>query len=454
MEKKDQLLSINIPESHKPRVVIVGGGFGGIHLLSGLKDDFQIVLIDRYNYHTFQPLLYQVATAGLEPDSVAEPFRKMIGRNRDVCFRMVKVDRVDPEAQHIYTTAGSLSYDYLVIATGSQTNFFDNPNIAKNAFPLKQVTHALDLRSHIFQQFEKSEMIADEQVRKRLMTFVVVGAGPTGVEISGALAELKNHILPHDYPQLDVNRMRIFLVEGLERVLPAMSAVSGGRTQKYLERMGVEIILSDLILDYDGKTVRLRNGGEIETDTLIWAAGVNGNLPDGFGEKSIFRGKLAVSETCQVYRDQKTRDVFNNVFAIGDVASMSAEDGKGTLPGLAQVAIQQGRQLAANLLRINRGEPVRAFRYRDKGVLATIGRNKAVAEFPGKICLTGWSGWLVWLIVHLWFLIGFRNKAVVFANWVWSYVTYDRGIRLIIRPSTKSTDPVSREMTGEMREDI
>ncbi len=453
METGTNSFSLNVPETVKKRLIIVGGGFGGINLLSKLsRKDYQIVLIDRYNYHTFQPLLYQVATAGLEPDSVAEPLRKIAGRDPDVHFRMVKAERIDPTAGKLYTAAGDLKFDYLVVATGAQVNFFGNEHVAQYALPLKQITHALDLRSHIFQQFEKAVLIRDENERKRLMTFVVVGAGPTGVELCGALAELKNKSLPHDYSELNLSGMEIILIDGLDRVLPAMSAESGERARRYLENMGVKIILGQLISDCDGKTVSLKDGTVIRSGTLIWAAGVKGNFPDGFDNGSIRRNLLAVNRKNQIYRDAETGEVYRNIFAVGDAAQM--ETGKGSVfPGLAPVAIQQGKQLAQNLNRLAKNKPMKAFRYKNKGVLATIGRNKAVADLPGSIRLAGWPGWIIWLMVHLAYLIGFRNKTVVFANWVWSYFTYDRGIRLIIRPSTKSTDPLSREMIGEMKED-
>ncbi len=452
MEKKENLFSLNIPQTDKPRIVIAGGGFGGIHLLKQLKrEDFQVVLIDRYNYHTFQPLLYQVATAGLEPDSVAEPLRKITGKAPDVHFRMAKVEAVDPLSGTIRTNTGTLNYDYLVIATGAQVNFFNNDSITRHAIPLKQITHALDLRSHIFHQFEKAEVLTDEAEKKSLMTFVVAGAGPTGVEICGALAELKNKILPHDYPELNLCGMKIILVEGLNRVLPSMSERSGKRAEKYLRKMGVEIYLNSLISDYDGKTVRLKDGIEIKSRTVVWAAGVKGNIPDGFEQASIHRGQLAVNEMNQVYRNVETGDVFPCIFAIGDAAFMKTENG--SLPGVAQVAIQQGVHLAKNLIRLRKNRPMKAFRYRNKGVLATIGRNKAVADLPKGIYLSGWPGWIVWIVVHLYFLIGFRNKTVVFANWIWNYFTYDRGIRLIIRPSPKSKDPISHSMLEEMKEE-
>ena len=453
MTNQEHLFSINIPDTKKSRIVIIGGGFGGVQLLKNLDPEyFQIVLLDRYNYHTFQPLLYQVATAGLEPDSIAGPLRKIINRKPDTHFRMLKVNAIDPDAKTVDTSAGSLNYDYLVMATGAQINYFGNKNIAEHAFPIKQVTHALDLRSHIFQQFEKAEIITSESEKKKLMTFVVVGAGPTGVEVCGSLAELKNKVLSKDYPQLDISKMEIHLIEGVDRVLPSMSEKSGKKAKKYLEKMGVDIVLNCMTKDYDGQVVTLDNDSKIQAGTLVWAAGVRGNLIDGFGEKSIQKGKLVVDQINHVFKDHEQKQVYENLFAIGDVAHMLHPGYPKGLPGLAQAAIQQGRQLAKNMNRIRQGQATRPFHYRNKGVLATVGRNKAVADFPGNLNFSGALGWFIWMVVHLLFLIGFRNKAVVFANWSWNYFTYDRGIRLILRPSTKKSDPVSREMIEEMQE--
>ncbi|WP_159517402.1 NAD(P)/FAD-dependent oxidoreductase [Sunxiuqinia indica] len=452
MTDRNNLFSVNIPNSDKPRVVIIGGGFGGVRAINKLDSNkYQIVLLDRYNYHTFQPLLYQVATAGLEPDSIAGPLRKITKKKKDTYFRMLRVSEVNTDEKTLTTNAGPLNYDYLIVATGAKINFFGNDRLAKHAFPLKQVTHALDLRSHIFQQLEKSEIVTSEKQKKRLMTFVVVGAGPTGVEVCGALAELKNNVLPRDYPQLDVSSMQIHLVEGKNRVLPAMSEKSGEKARQYLEKMGVNIHLETLTDDYDGKIVKLKNGQQIETGTLVWAAGVQGNLINGFGEKSIKKGTLMVNETNHVFKNYETKVIYNDVFALGDVAHMLHEDYPNGLPGLAQSAMQQGEQLAENLNRIAANKPLKAFRYKNKGALATIGRNKAVADLP-KIFLSGFIGWFIWMVVHILFLIGFRNKAVVFANWIWNYFTYDRGIRLILRPSSKKKDQMSKEMIQEMHE--
>ena len=452
MEDRSEF-SLNIPETDKPRLVIVGGGFGGIHLLKNIsKNDFQVVLLDRYNYHTFQPLLYQVATAGLEPDSVAAPLRKIMDPQNDVFFRMVAVEKVLPSRNEIETNAGSLKFDYLVIATGAKMNFFGNKSIAENSFPLKQVTHALDLRSHIFQQFEKLEITRRRFNDSGAINFVVVGAGPTGVEVCGALAELKQHALRNDYPELDIQKVNIYLVEGLGRILPAMSETAGEKAQNYLTKMGVHTILNTMIEEYDGHTAKLNNDNEIKTKTLIWAAGVKGNLPQGFGDESVEKGKLLVNEYCQVRKDKSTNNVYDRIFAIGDVSFMKTNEYEAGLPGLAQVAIQQGKHLGVNLKLLQRNRKPKKFRFKNKGVMATVGRNKAIADLPRNIKVHGFAGWLIWMIVHLLFLVGFRNKAVVFANWAWNYLTHDKGIRLILRPSSKEKDQISQKMELEMNE--
>jgi NADH dehydrogenase len=452
MAKADNHYNLNIPETDKPRLILAGGGFGGINLLKKLNFElFQVVIFDRYNYHTFQPLLYQVATAGLEPDSVVGPLRKIIKKKHEVYFRMLRITSVNLGKKYIRTEAGDLSYDYLVIATGSKINFFGNEEIARHAFPLKQITHALDLRSHIFQQLEKLEISNHENTGDYLLNFVVVGAGPTGVELCGALAELKSHVFPRDYPDLDISKMEIFLIEGLDSVLPAMSDKSGKRAQKYLTDLGVSIRLNTMTKNYDGKVVKLDSGEEIPSTTLIWAAGVKGNIPDGFQKDSIEKGKLSVNSINQIFIKSDTNEVYESCFAIGDVAAMKNEDYPDGLPGLAQVAIQQGKHLSKNLEHIiNAEEPVK-FTYRNKGVLATVGRNKAVADLP-NVWIGGFIGWFIWMAIHLLFLVGFRNRAIVFANWMWNYFTYDRSIRLILRPSSKDNDPVSKGISEEMNE--
>ncbi|NJK98388.1 MAG: FAD-dependent oxidoreductase [Bacteroidales bacterium] len=307
------LFSLNIPDSKKPRIVILGGGFGGINMVKKLCDDFQVVLLDRYNYHTFQPLLYQVATAGLEPDSIAGPLRKIMAKKNNFYFRMLSAVSVSPENNTIATTIGELAYDYLVIATGAKVNFFNNHSISEHAFPLKQVTHALDLRSHIFQQFERLQVLKNNHQKAALLNFVVVGAGPTGVEVCGALAELKSHVLQRDYPELNINNVKIHLIEGLDRVLPGMSEKSGKMAYKYLRKSGTDVKLNCLTEHYDGEVVKLNNGQEIKTSTLIWAAGVKGNIIQGFGEQSIHKEKLLVNDINQVIRNTVSNKAYANI---------------------------------------------------------------------------------------------------------------------------------------------
>jgi NADH:ubiquinone reductase (H+-translocating) len=422
---------VNVPQTNKPRIVIIGGGFGGIELAKKLKSDkFQVVMFDRHNYHTFQPLLYQVATAGLEPDSIAGPLRKIIENHNSFYFRMAMVERIDPYNQFICTTIGKLSYDYLIIASGSKTNYFGNEDIQKNAFPLKQIPQALDLRSQILQNFEEAVLSRDPRQIKQLLTFVIVGGGPTGVELAGALGELKKHVLPKDYPDLDVELMDIYLIEGMSRLLPSMSEFAGRKAKKYLDQFGIYVKLNSVVVSYDSETVVLKNNEKIKSNTLIWAAGVKGNLIEGLPVETVEKGRIKVNEKNQVIG-------FENLFAIGDIALQKTKNYPEGLPMLAPVAMQQGRHLGKNLIRMANNKVVKPFRYMDKGSMATVGRNKAVVNLPGNLNFGGFFAWVIWLFIHLLYIIGFRHKIVVFSNWIWNYFTYDRGTRLIIRPFIK-----------------
>ena len=442
MLQYDQL-SLNIPDTKKPRVVIIGGGFGGINLAKNLKsDDFQIVMFDKQNYHGFWPLLYQVATAGLEPDAIAEPLRKLFDDCDDFHFRLVKVTGVDTTRKVVRTLIGELPYDYLVIASGSKTNYFGNKQIQQNAFPMKQMTDALNLRSQLLQSFEQASMTKDPDIRQALLNFVIVGGGPTGVELAGSLAEMRKHVLPSDYPGLDFSRMNIYLVEGLDRVLPPMSPEASEKTRKYLDEMGIHIKVKTMVESYDGETVTFKGGEQIRTQTLIWAAGVQGSLIDGLPADAIERSRILVNEISQV---NGTRDVF----AIGDVALMKTTDYPSGHPGVAQPAIQQGSLLAKNLLRLSKQQAPEPFKYFDKGSLAIIGRYRAVADLPKKLHLSGFVAWIAWLFVHIWYLIGFRSKLVVLSNWLYRFFTYDRGTRIIIRPNVRKDDTVAREMLAK-----
>ena len=442
---KPDKLSLNIPDTTKPRVVIIGGGFGGINLARKLSEkNFQVVMFDKQNYHGFWPLLYQVATAGLEPDSIAEPLRKMFGSDdyEDFHFRLVKVTGINPVAKTVDTLIGELPFDFLVIATGTKINYFGNEQIKKYGFPLKQIPQALNLRSQMLQCFEQANMTSDPEIRQTLMNFVIVGAGPTGVELAGALAEMKKHVLPTDYPGMDFSQMNIYLVEGLDRVLPPMSEEASQKTYKYLNELGIIIKLNTLVEGYDGETVILKGGEQIKTNTLIWAAGVSGAVLPGLPEECVERGRYLVNEFNQVLG-------YDSIFAIGDVAMMKTPEFPKGHPGVAQPAIQQGKLLAKNLRRIIRKEPLEPFKYYDKGSLAIIGRNRAVADLPNNIHLGGFFAWVIWLFVHIMYLIGFRNKLVVLSNWIYKFFTYENSTRLIIRPFVRKGDRVSQDFINK-----
>lgn len=433
-------ISLNIPVTNKPRVVIIGGGFGGVYTLNNLRSkDFQVVLFDKRNYHTFQPLLYQVATAGLQPDAIVGPLRKILYKNEDFHFCMLKVLSVNHEENSISTSAGNLKYDYLVIANGMKTNYFGNDEIKKYSLPLKWIPDALNLRSQLMQMFEWASMTTDEKLREKILTIVLVGGGPTGVETAGALTELRRYILPKDYPRVDFSAMKIYLVEGLPRLLPTMSEKASERSETDLKKMGVIIKLNSMVDSYDGETVVLKTGEKINTYTMIWSAGVAGNVIEGLKKEWIEKNRLLTDEHCRVIGT-------NNIYAIGDISLMkSAEYPKGH-PGVAQPAIQMGKYIGKNLASIHRGEEVKPFRYKDKGSLATIGRGKAVADLPGNLRFGGRPAWWIWLFVHITFLISFRNKLLVLTNWIWNYFTFDKANRLIIRPFVRKNVEITEDI--------
>jgi NADH dehydrogenase len=366
-----------------------------------------------------------VATAGLEPDSIADPLRKQLEPVKNFYFRMAEVYSVHPEDNMIKTEIGTLTYDYLIVATGTKTNYFGNDSIMQNAFPLKQIPQALDLRSHLLQNFEAANISRDEKELKSRMTIVVVGGGPTGVEVSGAIGELKKNVLPNDYPELEFDDMQIILLEGLDRLLSGMSEYASKKSLEYLKKFDVDVRLNTMVKSYDGLDVILDNGDVIKSHTLIWAAGVQGNLPDGLSEESMMKGRLIVNTYGQVKG-------YENVYAIGDIANMISDEYPRGHPQVAQVAIQQGRHLAKNFKNMLRGKPMEPFEYHDKGSMATIGRNKAVVDI-GKLKFGGFIAWVIWMFIHLVSLVGFRNKIIVLSNWIWNYFTYDKGTRLIIR---------------------
>ena len=420
---------MNIPNTQNPRIVIIGGGFAGISFIKQIaKEKAQIVLFDRHNYHTFQPLLYQVSTAGLEPDSIAYPLRKIFRNNTNFHFRLAEVLQINPKEKTIETSIGILSFDYLIIATGSRTNFFGNKNIETRSMPMKTVPHALNIRSLVLQNIEAADITSSIEERKKLLNFVIAGAGPTGVELAGALAEFRRGILKNDYPNIDESEMEVHLIEGSDRVLVSMSPKSSKMAHKALEKLGVDILTNTFVKDYDGVAVETNTGMTFETATFIWAAGVTGAPIKGIDGESLVAG----ANRYEVDNFNKIT-AFDTIFALGDIALMQNERYPKGHPMVAQPAIQQGKNLGKNFKRMWRGKEMKPFRYIDKGSLATIGRNKAVADIK-NLHFWGIIAWFIWMFVHLWFLVGFRNRVVTFFNWTYNYINYDRAARLIIRP--------------------
>ncbi|NMH86061.1 NAD(P)/FAD-dependent oxidoreductase [Flavivirga algicola] len=420
---------MNIKRTSFPRVVIIGGGFAGVALAKKLsKQDLQVVLLDKNNYHTFQPLLYQVSTGGLEPDSIAYPIRKILKNFPNFHFRLAHVEEIDTVKNKVITNIGKLKFDYLVIASGSTTNYFGNEAIEKYSMAMKTIPQSLNLRSLILENFEDALLTSDLNERNALMNFVIVGGGPTGVELAGALAEIKKGILPKDYPDLDTRLAQIHVIQSGNCILKGMSDKASQSAEDFLEKLGVNVWKNVRVTNYDGRTVTTNTDLTFETATLIWAAGVKGETIKGLdAEKFVTRGnRLIVNEFNQV-------KAFDHIFAIGDVACMVNEDYPNGLPMMAQPAIQQGDQLGNNILRLIEEQPMKPFIYKDKGTMATIGRNKAVVDLR-KFKFQGVFAWYIWMFVHLFFLIGFRNRMVVFVNWVYNYVRFDREARLIIRP--------------------
>lgn len=425
---------MNIPSSNNPRVIIIGAGFAGIAIAKKLRNkNVQVVLIDKHNYHTFQPLLYQVATGGLEAGSIAYPIRKVIQEYKDFYFRLTSVKEIDTKNQKIISEIGDLHYDYLVIATGSKTNYFGNKEIERNVMSMKTIPQSLNIRSLILENFEQAVLAKEQKERNLLINFVIVGAGPTGVELAGALAEMKKAILQKDYPDLDIAKMEINLVQGDNRVLDSMSEKSSAEAEKFLRDLGVTIWKNVRVTNYDGRTVTTNSDLTFETATVIWTAGVQGAKINGLDSKSLVERveRIRVNQYNQVAG-------YENIFAIGDIASMETELYPHGHPMMAQPAMQQGKLLGENLVKILNKQPMTPFEYNNKGAMATIGRNLAVVDLP-RYHFSGVFAWFVWMFVHLFSLIGFKNKAVVFLNWVYNYIWFDREGRLIIRPFKKKS---------------
>jgi NADH:ubiquinone reductase (H+-translocating) len=423
-----ETMPLNIPQTNQKKLVIIGAGFGGLQLARRLADDedFQVILIDKNNYHQFQPLFYQVATAGLEPSAISFPLRLAFHNDANVHVRITQVTKIIPEQNTIVTDLGELSYDYLVMAIGADTNFFGNKNIEEKALPMKSVGEALGLRNRLLESFEKALVSESQDDRIGLMNVVVVGGGPTGVEISGTLAEMKKHVLPKDYPELDFDLMQINIIESGGELLGPMSVNAQIKSKEYLERLGVNVRLNCRVTDFDGKYVYLNDGTTIRSNNLVWGAGVKANGVEGINPAVLARGgRMKVNRYNQV-------DGYENIFALGDVAFMVEEKFPNGHPQVAQPAIQQGKLLAKNLKSLLRGNSMQEFVYKDLGSMATVGRNLAVVDLPFWR-FQGFFAWLTWMFVHLMAIVGVKNRVLIFINWLWNYVTYDQSLRLIIR---------------------
>jgi len=420
-------MSARIPDSKFQRIVIIGGGFAGLRLARKLQDkQFQVVLLDRHNFHQFQPLFYQVATAGLAPSAIAFPLRKALHDSANMVFRMTEVYRIHAEQKSLDTSIGEITYDRLVIAIGSDTNYFGNKSIEDHAFPMKSVEESLSLRNRILECMEAALVGESEEAREANMNIVVVGGGPTGVEVSGALAEMKRYVLPRDYPELDFSQMHIYMLEAADRLLSGMSQKSSDAAMQFLLKMGVKVKLGAKVESYDGTHVLIAGGEKIISNTMIWAAGVKGKALAGIPAEALLpNGRIKVDRFNRV-------EGMKDVFALGDIAYMEEEKYKRGHPQLAQVAIQQATRLAKNLLAEKKGKEWKPFSYTDPGSMATIGRSKAVVDLP-FYHFEGFFAWLVWLFVHLMNILGVKNRFFIFIDWMWYYLSFDQSLRLVIR---------------------
>lgn len=418
----------NIKRNEQRRVVVVGGGLGGLKLVSSLRDtDFQVVLVDKNNYNQFPPLIYQVASAGLEPSNISFPFRRLFQGWKNFFFRMAEVQHIDTEEKAIKTSIGTIHYDDLVLAAGATTNFFGNKNIEASALPMKSVSESMRLRNTILQNLERAETEDNEARKQALMNIAIVGGGPSGVEIAGVLAEMKQTILPRDYPDLDTSCMHIYLINATPRLLGAMSERSSREAEKALKELGVKVMTNCMVTDYVDKELVLKDGQRISAETVIWVSGIKANNIDGIPTESIgHAGRILVDRFNRVKG-------LKDVYAIGDQCIVEGDEAYPYgHPQLARVAIQQAKTLAKNLIRQEKGETEQPFSYHNLGTMATIGRKKAVVEI-GKLKFGGFFAWLLWLIVHLRSILGVKNKTIVFLNWMWSYMNYKQSLRLILK---------------------
>jgi NADH dehydrogenase len=420
-------MAINIPETGQKRIVVIGAGFAGLTFIEKmLRSNYQLVLIDKNNYHQFQPLFYQVAMSGLEPSSIAFPLRKAFQGKKNLFIRIAEILHIDTDSKRLESSLGHINYDFLVVATGATTNYFGNNKLAEKTYGLKTVSEALALRNAILIDYEEAVITRNYQKRQGLIDIVIVGGGPTGVELAGALAEMRAHILPKDYHELDNKEVDIYLIQSGPQLLKGMSEKASKAAEKYLKKLGVFVMLNTRVTDYDGEYVTTKEGHKIQTEKVIWAAGIRANTLKG-----IEQNEKCYGDRYRVDRFHKLLG-FEDIYVIGDSAYMETEKYPHGHPQVAQTAIQQGKNLAHNFY----GKSPRPFEYKDKGSMATIGRNKAVVDLP-RFGFTGFPAWLVWLFVHLFALIGVKNRLFVFINWVWNYFTYDQSLRIIL----KAEDP-------------
>jgi len=419
---------INIPASEKKRVVIVGCGFAGLKLARKLRHSgYQVVIVDKRNYHQFQPLFYQVATAGLEPSSISFPLRKIFQHYKDYYIRIAEVTNIDTDKQQLWTTLGIIKYDYLVLTQGASNFFFGMKNMESLSKPMKSVSEALDLRNNLLQNFENALAATTDEDREGFLNLVVVGGGPTGVEVSGALADMRKYVLGKDYPELNKEKIHIYLLEGMNRLVLALSERSAEKAKEFLERLGVTVILNTQVRNFDGKNIETSDGKKIRTNLVIWTAGISGARIEGLRDISYGKNNRIIVDRFNQVKG------YSNIFALGDVAMMEEPRFQHGHPQVAPVAIQQANLLAKNLVRTQDQKEMIPFSYKDKGTMATVGRNLAIVELPNAR-FYGTFAWLIWMFVHLMSIVGIRNRFLVLINWFWNYVTYDTSLRLILKP--------------------
>jgi len=419
---------INIPKTDKKRIIIAGCGFAGLTLAKKLKNSgLQVVILDKHNYHQFPPLFYQVASAGLEASSILFPIRKIFQNYKEYYMRKCEIKSVDPAKNQLITSAGTVDYDYLVLALGATNSYFGSKEMEDNSKGMKTIAEVIDLRNTILMNLENALISPDQDEKERNLNIVIIGAGLSGVEIAGALAEMNNYVIPKDYPELKERKANIYLLEGAPRVLHMMSEKSSVKAKRFLEKLGVKVLTNTLATGCDDKCVLTNDGNKICTSLIIWTAGIRGIRVDGLSPEVYNKNsRIFIDKYCKVKG-------YDNIFALGDITFLTEEKFPSGYPQVAQVAIQQAKLLAGNLIREQKNKVPLEFRYKDLGIMATVGRNLAVVELP-YISFQGIFGWFVWMFIHLMSIVGVRNKLIIFINWAWKYFTYDQSLRLILRP--------------------